>query len=102
MSDPRERFSPSPTRRALPEETVTNHRVRPHHTNRNSPAGSKPRQTQGSRPWPRSTEQAAAPQPPTRKSALSVTRTLGAVALVVVGSVDFEQYTVVHFSAIPT
>src|SRR5437660_864004 len=70
MSDPRERFSPSPTRRALPEETVTNHRVRPHHTNRNSPAGSKPRQTQGSRPWPRSTEQAAAPQPPTRKSAL--------------------------------
>jgi hypothetical protein len=32
----------------------------------------------------------------------SVTRGLGAVALLVVGGVHLEQYTVAHFSAIPT
>lgn len=33
---------------------------------------------------------------------LSVTRAIGAIALLVVGSVHLEQYTVAHFSVIPT
>jgi hypothetical protein len=36
-----------------------------------------------------------------RVAMLSVTRSLGAVALLVVGGVHLEQYTVAHFSAIP-
>jgi hypothetical protein len=37
-----------------------------------------------------------------RIAMLSVTRAVGAVALLVVGAVHLEQYTVAHFSAIPT
>jgi hypothetical protein len=37
-----------------------------------------------------------------RVPVLSVTRALGAVALLVVGGVHLEQYTVGHFSAVPT
>ena len=33
---------------------------------------------------------------------LSVTRAIGAIALLVVGGVHLEQYTVAHFSVIPT
>ena len=33
---------------------------------------------------------------------LSVTRAIGAIALLVVGAVHLEQYTVAHFSVIPT
>lgn len=39
---------------------------------------------------------------PERFTALRVTRALGALALLVVGGVHFEQYTVAHFSVIPT
>src|SRR5690242_973610 len=37
-----------------------------------------------------------------RIAMLSATRALGAVALLVMGGVHLEQYTVAHFSAIPT
>ena len=39
---------------------------------------------------------------PERFTALRVTRVLGALALLVVGGVHFEQYTVASFSVIPT
>lgn len=37
-----------------------------------------------------------------RMAVLSVTRLIGAIALLVVGGVHLEQYTVAHFSVIPT
>ncbi len=37
-----------------------------------------------------------------RVTALRTTRALGAIALLVVGAVHLEQYTVAHFSVIPT
>jgi hypothetical protein len=37
-----------------------------------------------------------------RMVVLSVTRAIGAIALLVVGGVHLEQYTVAHFSVIPT
>lgn len=40
--------------------------------------------------------------PQDRILALHVTRTLGAIALLVVGGVHLEQYTVAHFSVVPT
>jgi hypothetical protein len=40
--------------------------------------------------------------PGDRIRALRVARTLGAIALLVVGGVHLEQYTVAHFSVIPT
>ncbi len=40
--------------------------------------------------------------PTYRIPVLSVTRALGAIALLVVGGVHLEQYTVAHFSVIPT
>jgi hypothetical protein len=41
-------------------------------------------------------------KPRHRIAMLSVTRALGAAALLVVGGVHLEQYTIAHFSAIPT
>ena len=45
---------------------------------------------------------AGPPTGPGRLLALLLTRALGALALLVVGGVHFEQYTVAHFSVIPT
>jgi hypothetical protein len=38
----------------------------------------------------------------TRSTAVRIARAIGAVALLVVGGVHLEQYTVAHFSVIPT
>src|ERR1700749_5321962 len=40
--------------------------------------------------------------PGDRIRALGVARTIGAIALLLVGGVHLEQYTVAHFSVIPT
>ena len=41
-------------------------------------------------------------EPGHRMAVLSVTRAIGAMALLVVGGVHLEQYTIAHFSVIPT